>query len=422
MQNQRAIYSLLAANAVSSFAQGISLIAIPWYFASVLDMEAYFVRAFQIITLLTLFLSLYSGTLIDRYNRKALFLGLNAVGFAVLCSAAVWGFMHGGLSPLGIVVVLAFSVFSFQVHYPNLYALGQEVVGREGYGRFSSLIEVQNQATIILSGVFSILLLPDSGRGGLGLRDVLGVHIEPWDMHEIFLLDGITYAIAFTIISRIRYTSTRERHIETGTVWKRLRSGFTYLSRHPRLFVFGIASHTVFVVTIVHGFYLVNLYIDNYLHEGAEVYALSEIIYSAGALLAGLIIRRLFRKWIPEHAILCLMLLAISIYLMLAFTRWYGFMLLFQFLVGISNAGVRVLRLTALLTRVENEIIGRSESIFNAGNIFLRLIVLSVLGLPWFSEGEQVPRAYLACGLFLAVTSVILWIWGRPGKEKKNGS
>ncbi|MFN9799409.1 MAG: hypothetical protein ACK54P_05270, partial [Bacteroidota bacterium] len=120
--------------------------------------------------------------------------------------------------------------------------------------------------------------------------------------------------------------------------------------------------------------------------------------------------------------ILCLMLLAISIYLMLAFTRWYGFMLLFQFLVGISNAGVRVLRLTALLTRVENEIIGRSESIFNAGNIFLRLIVLSVLGLPWFSEGEQVPRAYLACGLFLAVTSVILWIWGRPGKEKKTGS
>jgi MFS transporter, DHA3 family, macrolide efflux protein len=412
VKNKRAIHLLLAANAVSGFAQGISLIAIPWYFASVLNMESYFVTAFQLITFITLFLSLYSGTLIDRYNRKQLFLGLNAVGFSVLAGTAIYGYLRGELPPLAIVGVLAFSVFSFQVHYPNLYALGQEVVGKESYGRFSSMIEVQNQATIIFSGVFSILLLPDSGKGGMGVREALGLDISPWAMHDIFLMDGISYAVAFFIISRISYTPERVRHIETGTVWKRLTTGFHYLRQHPRLFVFGVASHTVFVVTITHGFYLINLYIDNYLSEGSEVYATSEILYSVGALLAGLAVRRLFRKWLPERAILVLMLLAIAIFLMLAFTRSYVFMFLFQFLVGLSNAGVRVLRLTALLSRVDNEVIGRTESIFNSANIFLRLIVLSVLGTAWFSAGENVPRAYLASAIFLIITMIILWRFG----------
>jgi MFS transporter, DHA3 family, macrolide efflux protein len=409
VKNRRAIYSLLAANAISGFAQGISLIAIPWYFASVLNMESYFVRGFQVITFLTLFVSLYSGTLIDRYNRKTLFLAINAAGAAALAGAAAWGFCEGAIPPIGIILVLAFAVFSFQVHFPNLYALGQEVVGKESYGRFSSMIEVQNQATIILSGMFAVLLLPDSGHGTTGIREALGWEYSPWEMHEIFLLDAATYAISFAIIARISYTPERLRHIETGTVAERLRTGFRYLSGHPRLFVFGVTSHALFVVALIHGFYLINLYIDNYLKEGSEIYAIGEILYSFGALLAGLAVRRIFRRWIPERAVLVLMGVALLICLMLAFTRSYIFIFLFQFLVGITNAGVRVLRLTYLLSRVDNDVIGRSESIFNTANIFLRFVALTVFGLAWFSEGDHVVRAYFAFAVFLGVAMIIMW-------------
>jgi len=421
VKNQHAVYSLLAANAISGFAQGISLIAIPWYFASVLNMESYFVQAFQWITFFTLFLSLFSGTLIDRYNRKTLFLALNLIGFVVLGSASAWGFVQGELSPLIIVLVLAFAIFSFQVHFPNLYALGQEVIGKESYGRFSSLIEVQNQATIILSGVVSIVLLPDSGLGGLGLRESLGLHIEPWTLHEIFLLDAITYALAFLIISHIYYTPDVIRVIEKGTVMKRLSSGWLYLRGHPKLLVFGITSHAVFVVTIIHGFYLVNLYIDNYLKEGAEVYAIAEILYSVGALISGLAVRRIFRKVMSERAVLVIMLLAIAIFIMISATHWYGFIFLFQFLVGLSNAGIRVLRLTYLLSNVDNDVIGRSESLFNAANILLRFFCLLLFGLPYFSEGENVTRAYLGSAVFIAIALIIMWKYGirTMGTDKK---
>jgi predicted ABC-type exoprotein transport system permease subunit len=61
---------------------------------------------------------------------------------------------------------------------------------------------------------------------------------------------------------------------------------------------------------------------------------------------------------------------------------------------------------------VDNEVIGRTESIFNSANIFLRLIVLSVLGTAWFSAGENVPRAYLASAIFLIITMILLWRFG----------
>ncbi|MCC6600039.1 MAG: MFS transporter [Crocinitomicaceae bacterium] len=410
MQNRHAIFRLLTANTISSFAQGISLIAIPWYFASILNMEVFYVRAFTIITFFTFFLSLYSGTVIDRYSRKNIFLGINAVGFFVLTGASLIGYVNDGMPPWLIVSVLAFAVFTFQIHFPNLYAFGQEVVSKDKYGKFGSLIEVQNQAAIIFSGVFAVVLLPGQKENASSFRDMLGFRIEPWELHEIFLLNGITYFIAFVIISGISYKSHKEREVELGKVWHRLKSGYHYLKRHRSLFVFGIASHAVFVVMIIHGFYLINLYIDNYLKEGAGVYAVSEVLYSIGALFAGFFIRKIFDRNSPILGVIVLMSLAVIIFFTVALTKHFLIIYLFQFFLGISNAGIRVLRLTYLLTHVDNSVIGRTESIFNSVNISLRFILLSLFSLAFFSEGEHVANAYIAGGIFIAVATVIMLV------------
>ncbi len=411
MKNKHAIYRLLAANTVSSFAQGISLIAIPWYFTSILNEEEFYASALAIITICTLPLSLYSGTLIDRFSRKQIFLFLNLAGFTVLSGAATYGFLYGHVPNWMAIGVLAFSLFTFQIHYPNLYAFGQEVIGKESYGRFSSMIEIQNQATIILSGVVSILLLPGQESSTFSLRETLGLHFEPLDLHHIFLMDGFTYALAYLIISQIYYEPDKVRNIELGSVMKRLSSGLNYLKARPRLFLFGVVSHCVFVVVIVHGFYLVNLYIDNYLMCGPSVYALSEVLYSVGAMLAGFLVRRAFRKVNPVKAILIMMAMAASMYFLVSFTRFYAYMLLFQLIIGISNAGIRVMRTTYLMSIVDNDVIGRSESIFNAINITLRFSMISLCSLVYFSRGDYIVHAYFACGIFILLAmGILIWL------------
>ena len=74
MQNRQAIILLFIANIISGLAQGISMIAIPWYFVEVVSRPEVFASAYIIITFLTLFWGLYAGTLVDRHPRKKLFI------------------------------------------------------------------------------------------------------------------------------------------------------------------------------------------------------------------------------------------------------------------------------------------------------------------------------------------------------------
>ena len=76
--NARALFLLFTANAVSGFSQGLTMLAIPWYFAKQ-NQSSTFTIAYGFITLLVLFFGLYAGTLVDKYSRKVNFLAINLI-------------------------------------------------------------------------------------------------------------------------------------------------------------------------------------------------------------------------------------------------------------------------------------------------------------------------------------------------------
>ena len=90
MKNRSAILTLFTANAISGFAQGISMLAIPWKFA-LLGESSRFNVMFFFVTLGAMFWGLYAGTLIDRYNRKKVFIITNLVEGVILCCVAYYG-------------------------------------------------------------------------------------------------------------------------------------------------------------------------------------------------------------------------------------------------------------------------------------------------------------------------------------------
>ena len=78
MKNKNAIFLLFLSNIVSGLAQGISMLAIPWYFAQISETN-FFWFWYLVITALTLFWGIYAGTLVDRYSRKRIFIILNLI-------------------------------------------------------------------------------------------------------------------------------------------------------------------------------------------------------------------------------------------------------------------------------------------------------------------------------------------------------
>lgn len=410
MVNKTALNKLLLANAVSSFAQGISMLAIPWYFTTIVHQESEFGIIYSVTTLLSIFVGLYGGTLIDKYPRKNIFLTLCVLGFIILASVASVGYVSGAIPTVLVAFVFSYTLLNYQIHYPALYAFGQELTEKEHYSKTNSLFEIQGQATSILSGTLAAVLL--SGVS-INLNEYLpldySVEIAPWELHEIFTADAITYLLSFVVIKSISYTPQHKKTIEEKeSVWERMKLGFEFLLKKPYLLLFGIASHNLFVVVLVNVHQLIPIYIANYLEESAGAYASTRVLYAAGALLAGFTIRWITKNSSTITSIVVLLFGSTLAFIACYFTKSIWVLALFSLVVGIGNAGTRILRITYLFNEIPNYIIGRATSVFQMINILLRFTFISLFALPYFTTQIGIPQAYLISGLFVGVSTLVL--------------
>lgn len=411
MRNKKTLYLLFAANSISGFAQGITMLAIPWYFASIVKNSSLFGTAYSVITIIGIGWILYAGTLIDRYSRKNIFLSLNVVGAIVLGLIALSGYLFGTVPQALALLAFATTIFIYNLHYPTLYGLGQEITEKENYVHMNSQLEIQGQVTSMLSGGTAAILLaglPEGNTNILGYDIHVPFSIKAWDLREILTFNAITYIIAFLIITQLKYHPLVQRNIDTAHILQRLRTGLGFLKARPYLFLFGICSLSIFVVSMVHTYYLLAVYINKHLHAGAYVYAACELFYAFGAVLAGLSIRRIFHKMAAPTAIATLILGAVTMILAMAFSKSILVIFLFSVILGLSNAGSRILRITYIFHQVDNDRIGRVNSVFSVSHSIMRTIFIFFFSFPFFLKSNNVVYAYYIFGTFAAIAALVL--------------
>jgi DHA3 family macrolide efflux protein-like MFS transporter len=399
------------------------MIAIPWYFADILDMSGTYAKSYAILTFMSLFWGLYSGTLIDKFSRKNLFLISNLCCAIFIGSIASFGIFNGETPWYLVLAVFGITMFHYNIHYPNLYAFGQEITEPKNYGKLNAYIEIQGQSTSILAGGFAAILLTGTTDGFLnilGLNIPLPFVIKAWDIHEIFLMDAITYICAFSIILMIKYTPLVSKNIEHGNMFSRLRNGLLFLKENPLIFIFGVCSYAIFTFLLVEIFVLVPAYVSYYLKEGGDVFASSEVYYSLGALMAGFGIRSLMKKMDIVASIMTLMVLTILACLLLTFTKSVGMLFAMSLLIGLCNAGTRILRITYIFEKVSNTIIGRTGSVFNSISIVFRTFLIMIFSIPFFSSNEKVRFGYLVGALFITLALVPLVKYRKKLMELKD--
>ncbi len=409
MKNKQAITLLFIANIISGFAQGISMLAIPWYFADILKLPRVYALGYAILTFLSLFWSLYSGTLIDKYSRKKMFLYSNLCCALLIGTIACFGIINEGTPWILALLVFGITMFHYNIHYPNLYAFGQEISDPKDYGKLNSYIEIQGQSTSIFAGGFAALLLTGTSGNNLnilGLEISMPFEIEKWQIHEIFLMDSITYALAFIIILFIKYIPLENKIVDVGSVFDRLSQGINFLKSNYLLFIFGLCSYMIFTFLIVEMFILVPNYVSNYLLEGGNVFASSEVYYSIGAVISGISIRKLFDKKNPVFGVIVMMIATILSCFILIFTKNVFAFYFVSFIIGISNAGTRILRITYLFSHIPNHIIGRVGSVFNCMSVIIRTVLISIFTMKFFSQGDTIKWGYLI-GIILLTIALI---------------
>ncbi len=413
MKNSNAIILLFTANIISGLAQGISMIAIPWYFVEIVDNQNYFANSYLIITFLTLFWGLYAGTIIDRYSRKKIFIILNLICGTFIGLIAMYGIYYQNISDILVIFVFMLTIFNYNVHYPNLYALGQEITERKYYGKLNSYIEVQGQVTSVLAGAFSAILLTGTHNGELSLAGVtfnLPFDIKAWNIYDIFLMDAITYLLVIIIFSYLKYQPIVEKNINKENLLSRFQQGLNFLKSNKLIFIFGICSYMLFAFTLVEIHIVLPSYVHNFLQKSGDIYASAEIYYSFGAIFSGILIIRIFRRF---KILTSVIILFIMVIIMLYFMSIYKLIWIFfigNFIIGITNAGVRILRTTYLFNNVPNNLIGRVNSVFNSLNIIVRLFLIGILSFSFFDIQDNIRYAYLV-GVFLLVISLVILLF-----------
>ena len=414
MRNQYAIKLLFLANIISGIAQGISMIAIPWYFVEIVNRSDLFTEAYLIITFLTLFWGLYAGTLVDRYPRIRLFILVNIICGVIIAIISAFGFYSQSLPSILVILVFAITIFNYNIHYPNLYAFAQEISEPKDYGKLNSYIEIQGQSTSVIAGAMAAFLLTGIENNTFNLAGFsfkTNFDFEPWKIYEIFLLDAFTYLIVISLFLLMKYNPVAKDKIQTGSLVSRLKGGIDFLSNNIYIFIFGLFSYMLFAFTLVDIHIVLPSYVHNFLKMGSDVYASAEVYYSLGALISGFLVLKIFNKFNIVASVLSLISIITIFFFAMTFYNSLKLFFIATLILGVTNAGVRILRTTYLFNVVPNNLIGRVNSVFGSLNIVIRMLMIGCLALPFFHINDNIRFAYLIGSFLLLFAIIILLIF-----------
>lgn len=353
--------------------------------------------------------SLYGGTLVDRHNRKSLFIWQNVIGAILIGLIAFYGFQSGTVPAALAAVAFMLTIFVYNIHYPNLYAFAQEISDKKDYGRITSYIEIQGQATTMIAGACAAFLLSGTGDGTFtlfGNSYAYPFQIEAWPLHKILTVDACTYVLSALIILFITYVPVVKRYEESGGIVERLKVGLDFLKDKPMVLIFGLASYMVFATILIGIHQLVPNYVSNHMEKGASVYAGSELLFAFGALTSGILIRRIFKKLTIVSSVIIMTLVAATVYLMMFLNYNLSIFYIIFFFIGMCNAGIRIQRVTYLFGRIPNQIIGRTNSVFRTMNVLLRLIFIALFSLPFFIN--DIKYAFLVMAVVLLFAAGVM--------------
>lgn len=362
---------LLLANTLGSIGSGVTIFSVPWLLIQHPGGNAAF-RWITIATTAALFAFMPAyGAWVDRHSRKTALLGSELWGFTAILTLALTGLALGEFSTSLLMAIYFCGMLYYTLHYTAKFAFVQQIFDRAHYQSLTGLMEIQGQTAMMIAG---------------GLGGWLVDHVPPW---VILLFDAATYLTSFLILRTIPYVAT---HLENGRagggasagarpgVWAATVEAWRWLRARPRLAIFLTCSLLPFVC-VMAGNYLFPIYVAQTLNAKAGLFAAGEIVFAAGAVVAGVLLPRLLAQHSAASTIPGTMLAFLAGLVVLVIFRSPLTYLVSAGLCGFGNAGCRVARSALMMNLVANSVMGRVGVFYNLLDRVLRTLLVSAMAI-----------------------------------------
>ena len=129
------------------------------------------------------------------------------------------------------------------------------------------------------------------------------------------------------------------------------------------------------------------------MNESLNVY-IAEVYYSLGAIFSGILVYRFLSKYNEYLSIVSLMFIVSIAFIGMSFSDNMILFFTANLILGITNAGVRILRTTYLFSNVPNNIIGRASSVFSSINVTIRMILIFIFSSHFFLIEDNIRWGY----------------------------
>ncbi len=404
------IFRLLLSIIPSGIAQGITVIAVPWYFTDNLNQSSTFAFWLGILTFLGLFWGLYAGVLIDKMNRKKILLNTNIIASLIFLLVGICCVFLKIKNELLIFLAFSCCSFYYMIFFPNLYALAQELTNKKNYIKINSIIEIQSQTISVTAALLCGVLI----SGSQSFFDYFNLKfnmLEKWDIGEVFLLNSMLYLSSYLILVSMNYQpkSLKTKYSLNDAILE-IKKSIIFLKQYKGVFIYGVCSQIIFAFLIVELFTLLPLFVKNCLNESLVIFSLADVTYCLGAIVAGIITIKILKKiHTIDFTILLIVITGYSFFIMIVVQKLLIFFIA-SFIIGITNASARITRMSYFFQRIPNHLIGRTNTIFNSINSIIRNILIFIFSYSWFSENTNVVLGYRLGIIVLIIFTIPLII------------
>ena len=265
---------LWTARLVSRFGSALGYVVLIWFVYAETGSALAVVYVGLAEFLPTVAFGVFSGAIVDRYERRRVVM-LSTLGRgAAMAALALSLYLLGFNLP---IIVLASAIFAICATFfgPGSQALLPEIVPREDLDRANGLFESSESIVGIVGSAvagFSVV--------AVGAIPSLGI-------------DAAAYLVAALFIAWIGATVlSTEPTARSGSLTREIRDGWSYLRRTLGLFqltIAGLVSNFLFSIVLT---FLV-IYSSDVLHGSAVVYGGIEALLAAGWGVGGLLVGRL---------------------------------------------------------------------------------------------------------------------------------
>tara|TARA_B100000902_G_C27288847_1_gene905986 strand:+ start:653 stop:1903 length:1251 start_codon:yes stop_codon:yes gene_type:complete len=406
MGKNKSILILLIAIFSCSLAQGITIISIPWYFTDSLKASSTFTLLYAAITFIGLLWGLYAGVIIDFYNRKKILLYINIINGIFFGALGLYIYFSQTTSSFLFFLAFAMCSFYYIIFFPNLYAIAQEISNKKKYVQINSLIEIFFQTTTIISALLCALLLSEK-KDLINYFNLNFLTFKKLNMGETLIISSILYLITFTLLLFINYQHKRkQKKFNFFSTFNEIKIANSFLMKNKEILIYGICSQVIFAFLIVELFSLLPLFVKKCLNENIITFSLADLVYALGALLAGLVTVKILNyiNKIP-YTILLIITTGYAFLIMVEYIELKIFFIT-SFIIGLTNASVRITRMSYFFEKIPNYLIGRTNTIFNGINTLIRGLLILLFSFSWFSEKTNVIIGY-KIGIYFLILFII---------------